>query len=238
MFAPEPTTDLALVHLIRPAEVLEHEKPPLLVLLHGIGSNERDLFSFADYLDPRCIVVAVRAPAAYELGGYSWFDIDFAHDRFVADREQALAHLQLLIRFIGEAVTRYGADPHCVYLGGFSQGAFMALLTGLSQPSLVAGIVSLSGRLVDDVDVVSLFAPKAALAGLPILMTHGVRDQIIPIEQARHTRGILQQLPVALSYHEYDMAHEVNIDSLQTVLTWVAEQLSDPWHAPEQAEQP
>jgi phospholipase/carboxylesterase len=96
----------------------------------------------------------------------------------------------------------------------------------------VSGIVSMSGRLVDDADVTSLIAPKATLEGLPILMTHGTRDQIIPIEQAQHTRAILQQLPVNLSYHEYDMAHEVNLDSLQAVLTWVAEQLSHPWHSP------
>ena len=232
MFGPEPISDLALVHLIRPAELEEQTPPPLLVLLHGVGSDERDLFSFADYLDPRCIVAAVRAPRAYDYGGHSWFAVDLDPERFTANEKHVEESLGLLTRFMGEAVERYGADPRRVYLGGFSQGGFMALLAGLSQPQLIAGIVSMSGRLTDEVTPV--FAPPTALKGLPILMTHGTRDPIIPINHARHTRDIVQALPVALTYHEYDMAHEVNMTSLQDVLTWVSEQLADPWHSPDQ----
>src|SRR5579884_1061582 len=110
MFGPEPVSDLALVHLVRPAETPEQDDPPLLILLHGIGSDERDLFSFADYLDPRCVIVAVRAPRSYDFGGHSWFDVDLDPDRFTTNEAHVEESLGLLTRFIGEAVERYGAD--------------------------------------------------------------------------------------------------------------------------------
>ena len=64
MTTPTPAEGLPLVHLLRPPLVAPPagQKPPLLSLAHGVGSNERDLFSFADELDPRFMVVSARSP--------------------------------------------------------------------------------------------------------------------------------------------------------------------------------
>ena len=229
MSEPIPITDLALTYLVRQAEVPSGAKAPLLLLLHGVGSNERDLFTFADYLDPACTIISIRAPREYVIG-HSWFDLELAPGRFEVNHQQIMDSCAQLIHFIDAAIERYDADPQRVLIGGFSQGAIMSLLVGLTQPQRVSGVVCMSGCLTPDIE--PHLAPAEALAGMPILMTHGVTDGIIPISFGRHTRDILEKLPVKLSYHEFgDMGHEVNLQSLEEVLTWTTTQLAYPWHS-------
>ena len=88
--------------------------PPLLILLHGIGSNEEDLIGLEPYLDERFLIVSARAPFPYGWGGYAWFEIQWMPDRIAIDRAQAEQSRDLLVRFIGETVAAYGADPAAV----------------------------------------------------------------------------------------------------------------------------
>jgi phospholipase/carboxylesterase len=219
-----PNTPHVLTHLVRrPAQ--GDGAPPLLLLLHGIGSNEDDLFGLAPYLDARFLIVSARAPNSYGWGGYAWFEIEWLPDRIVIDREQAAASRELIIRFIGEAATTYGADPARVYLLGFSQGAMMASWVALSRPDLVAGAVLMSGRIPEELR--DQIAAPEQLNGKPFLVTHGTRDQTLPIQNGRASRDLLQQLPVDLTYREYPMAHEVSAQSLADVAAWLSARLGD-----------
>lgn len=215
-------TPRALVHLVRrPAQAAG--APPLLILLHGIGSNEQDLFGLAPYLDPRLLVVSTRAPLSYGWGGYAWFEIEWLPDGFKIDFAQAQASRDLVVRFIAEAVAAYGADPAQVYLLGFSQGAMMSSWVALSAPELVAGTMLLSGRVPGE--ICDQIAPPERLAGKPFLVQHGTLDPVLPIENGRASRDILQQLPVSLEYHEYPMGHEVSAPSLADAVAWLRARL-------------
>lgn len=197
--------------------------PPLLLLLHGVGSNEEDLFSLAPYLDRRFLVVSARAPVALEYGGYGWFRIEFTPRGMAADVEQGKKSLEMLPGFIDGLVETYGADARRVYLAGFSQGAMMSLALLLTRPEKVAGVVSMSGRL--PVQVMELESDREALRGKPVLITHGLYDTVLPVEQGRAARDYLEALPVELTYREYPMAHEVSMESLKDVKGWLAEAL-------------
>ncbi len=219
-----PDTALALTHLVRrPAQ--GDGAPPLLILLHGIGSNEDDLFGLAPPLDQRFLTVSARAPNPYGWGGYAWFEIEWLPDRIVIDREQAAASRELLIRFIGEATATYGADPAGVYLLGFSQGAMMAGWVALSRPDLVAGAVLMSGRIPEELR--DQIAAPEQLKGKPFLVVHGIHDQTLPIQNGRASRDLLQRLPVELTYREYPMAHEVSAQSLADVAAWLSARLGE-----------
>src|SRR5687767_7263740 len=115
---------LSLTHLVR-APARPHPMPPLLLLLHGVGSNEHDLFSLAPQLDDRVLILSVRAPNVRTVGSYAWFNVTFAPQGSVIDPQQAERSRLALIQFIGEATQAYGVDPRQVYLMGFSQGAIM-----------------------------------------------------------------------------------------------------------------
>src|SRR5215471_19838142 len=131
---------LPLVHLVRQPAV-EADTPPLLLLLHGIGSNEHDLYGLAPFLDKRFLIISVRAPNTLGPGSYAWFEVEFAPQGPVINPKQSEASLKTLITFIKETVTAYRADPKQVYLMGFSQGAIMSASVALTRPDLVAGAV-------------------------------------------------------------------------------------------------
>ncbi len=212
---------LSLTHLVRePAGGGQTSPPPLLLLLHGVGSNEQDLFGLAPYLDKRFLVVSARAPVALGYGGYGWFNIEFTPQGMSADIEQAKRSLAMLPGFIDELVAAYGADARRVYLAGFSQGAMMSLALLLTRPEKTAGVVAMSGRL--PVHVLESEPDREALQGKPVLLTHGVYDPVLPVENGRAARDYLGGLPVALTYREYPMAHEVSMESLRDVTGWLS----------------
>ena len=214
---------LALKHLVREPADAGGAPPPLLLLLHGVGSNEEDLFSLAPYLDQRFLIVSARAPVALDYGGYGWFRIDFTPRGMVADVEQAKRSLEILPGFIDGLVETYGADARRVYLAGFSQGAMMSLALLLTSPEKLAGVAAMSGRLPSQ--VFEREPDREALTGKPVLLTHGLYDPVIPVEQGRAAREHLGALPVALTYREYPMGHEVSAESLRDVTGWLTEAL-------------
>jgi phospholipase/carboxylesterase len=233
MFGPQLKTHLVLPHLTRLPLEESGDAPPLIALFHGIGSDERDLFSLADLLEPTAVIVSARAPLAYSATGYSWYDIRFSSDQVTADLDQVRASRDLVVQFVRDAVSSYSADPRRVYIGGFSQGAMMALTAGLSQPDLVAGIFSMSGPILPGME--DWYAPAEALQGMPIIVTHGTRDDVIPLELAHIGRDELSKLPVDVSYIEYDMRHEINPACLEDVIGWLNAQLDHPWRSPASA---
>ena len=213
---------LPLVHLVRQPKI-ETGAPPLLLLLHGIGSNEYDLYGLAPFLDERFLIISVRAPNILGPGSYAWFEADFTPQGPVINPEQAEASRKTLIEFLQEAVTAYGADPKQVYLMGFSQGAIMSASVALTKPGLVAGVVLMSGRILPEIQ--PLIASREDLEGLPFLVVHGTVDMVLPITYGRASRELLSSLPVNLTYHEYPMGHEVNQESLSDVAAWLSQQL-------------
>lgn len=212
---------------VRVAPRKPSERPPLLVLLHGLGSDERDLVGLAGHFDPRFAVRAVRAPNAMEPGRNAWFSVNITREGLRSiDAAQAEGSRQALLRFIDEAVALEHADPERVYLAGFSQGGIMALSVALSEPGRIAGAVCMSGRILPQ--VAEQPAPPEALAGLPILIVHGRGDEVLPIANARASRETLGRLPVALAYREFDMGHEVSRESIALVSEWLAGRLDGP----------
>ena len=216
---------LSLTHLVREPIETASSTPPLLLLLHGIGSNEEDLLGLAPYLDERLLVVSARAPIVMGPAAYGWFNIEFTPQDIVADVEQAKESLRLLPAFIDELIESYGADNRCVYLMGFSQGAMMSLALALTSPERIAGVVIMSGRFPSQ--VLEEEPDKRALEGMPFLVTHGIYDPVIPIEQGRDVRENLKLLSVELAYHEYSMGHEVSMESLRAVSAWLSKSLDE-----------
>jgi phospholipase/carboxylesterase len=216
---------LSLTHLVREPGQRSQTRPPLLLLLHGIGSNEADLFGLASYLDARFTLVSARAPIVMGPGAYGWFNIEFTAQGIVADVEQARSSLHKLPGFIDELVETYGVDERCLYLMGFSQGAMMSLALALRHPERIAGAVIMSGRF--PAQVLEGEPESVALGGKPFLVTHGIYDPVLPVEEGRRIKERLGELEVELTYREYPMGHEVSMESLRDVSTWLSRALDE-----------
>mgnify|MGYP001397594075 CR=1 FL=1 len=197
---------------------------PLLLLLHGYGANERDLFDLADEVDPRFHVVSARAPLALPWGGFAWYHLGGAPGRLVPDAASRARAIELVERFVSSLPGRLGTDPARTYLLGFSQGAIMGLALALRRPEALAGLVAISGYA--DPELTPGQAP-AGLAGLPILQLHGTYDDVIPVAAAHQTRDLLAGLPVRHRYQEDPIGHGIHPDGLRTIRAWLAERLEE-----------
>jgi phospholipase/carboxylesterase len=217
------TGKFSLTHLVREPQTAGVARPPLLVLLHGVGSNEEDLFGLTPYLDGRLLIVSARAPIEMWPGGYGWFNIEFTPRGMLVDIEQAKRSLRALPGFVDELVEAYGADAGRVYLMGFSQGAMMSLALALTSPEKIAGAVLMSGRF--PAQALEREPDERALEGKPFMVTHGIYDPVLPIAEGRAVRDKLSALPVELTYREYPMAHEVSMESLKDVTAWLSRKL-------------
>lgn len=216
-------TALSLVHSVRPPAPganADGERPPLLILLHGVGSNERSMAQLAPAFDPRFVVVSARSPLELGPNAFGWFHVSFTAQGPVIVAEEAEAGWRLLARFIDEAVAAYGAAADRVVLAGFSQGAIMALATLLTAPEKVAGAVAMSGRLLPE--VLPHAASAQALHGKPALVVHGVADEKLGIHLARWAREQLARFPLDVTYQELPMGHTITPESLAVVHDWLA----------------
>lgn len=214
------------IHTIERRPKAAGEGPaPLLLLLHGYGSNERDLFDFADHLDPRLHVVSARAPLALAWGGFAWYNLGGSPGRLIPDaagRDRAITTLE---QFVAALPGRLGTDPRRTYLLGFSQGAIISLGLAWRAPAQIAGIVPVSGYLDPEVAV---GAPHEGMAGLPILQLHGTYDDVIPVEAAHRTRDALAATAARHEYHEYPVGHTIHPDGLRQIQGWIAARLAEP----------
>lgn len=210
---------------LEPRKFEEGKKPPLLLLLHGIGANEHDLFGLAPYLDERFFIASARAPFALSYGGYAWFELFFTPQAISINAEQAADSRERLLKFIDELIEKHDLNAESVYLCGFSQGAIMSFAVALTEPEKLAGVVAMSGRAI--AEFLPSIADAERLRDFPFLVTHGTHDQVLPIENGRASKQFLEGLPVSLTYREYEMAHQVSEKSLQDVVDWLRERLEE-----------
>ncbi len=216
---------LSLTHLVQEPTQTSPAKPPLLLLLHGVGSNEQDLFALASYADPRFFVVSARAPLVLGPNAYGWYRVQFTDHGPRHDPAEAEAGRAAAAAFIQEAVAAYGLDGQNVYLAGFSQGAITGLSIALTAPETIAGAVIMSGRLLPEAQ--AAMASPEQLRGLPLFVAHGTRDAVLPIAFGREINQVLSALPLDLTYKEYDMAHQVSAASLGDISAWLSRRLDD-----------
>lgn len=217
--------DLSLVHVVRaPAPGANPEgRPPLLLLLHGVGANERQMAALAPAFDARFVVVAARSPIVMGPEAFAWFHVSFTPQGPVIVEEEARAGWARVAEFAEEAAEAYGADPGQVYVGGFSQGGIMSLAAMLTSPQRFAGAVCMSGRLLPE--VLPHAAEPESLRGKPVLLVHGERDAKLGIHLARWAREQMERLPLDLAYHELLMGHEITQESLDLVKSWLSARL-------------
>jgi phospholipase/carboxylesterase len=214
-----------LFHRIQKPRTPSDGKAPVLILLHGVGSNEHDLMGLAPHLDGRFFTVSVRAPNTLGPGAYGWFRFDVQPDGSrMVDLAQAESSRVQLLALLDTLVAQHpDVDPSRIYLAGFSQGAIMGASLVLTQPTRFKGLVMMSGRILPE--VLARHAPDEQLRGFPVLVVHGTRDGVLPVDNGRASRDAWSALPVTLTYREFPMAHEVSAASLAEVTGWLTRAL-------------
>jgi len=203
-----------------------------VIWLHGLGADGYDFVPLVKELE------ALRAPAARYVfphapmmpvtinNGFvmrAWYDIRTADLARREDEQTIRASQQAVEELIGREVQR-GIPRSRIVLAGFSQGAAIALQTGLRQAEPLAGLLALSGYL----PLADRLAAErhAASAGLPVLMAHGADDPVVPIARAIHSRDLLASLGYQVEWHEFPMRHAVCAEELEAIAAFLRRRLA------------
>jgi phospholipase/carboxylesterase len=211
---PEP-----LAQRLRPAA---GDPQGALVLLHGRGADENDLFPLLDMLDPqrRLLGATARGPLSLPPGGAHWYVVER-----VGYPDPATFHptYRQLTAWLDGLLAEHGLSHDRLVLGGFSQGTAMSYALGLGagRPE-PAGIVALSGFIPT---VEGFEVDLADRSSLDVVIGHGSLDPVIGVDFARDARERLEAAGAALKYHESEMGHQIDPRFLAEVPRWIEERV-------------
>ena len=210
--------NFSLYHITRPS--ILKENAPLLIMLHGYGSDENDLFSFANELPEELFIISVRAPHPLPPYGNAWYAIHFdAEENKWNDTKQALESRDLISKFIDEACLNYPVNKKNVTLLGFSQGTILSYAVALTYPDKVKNVIALSGYISSDMLPEDL--GKKDYSHFNFYCSHGSMDQVIPVSWARKVPEILNQLNIKHVYCEFPVGHGVAPQNFYDFKKWL-----------------
>ena len=202
---------MSLEHLVRPPA---GEPEGGLVLFHGRGTSEHDLYPLLDALDPdrRLYGATPRGPLVLPPGGAHWYIV---RDIGYPDRETFTASYELAARWLDELPV----PIEQTVIGGFSQGAVMSWALGLGKgrPRPV-GILALSGFI----PTVEGFELDLSPPLPPAAIGHGTYDPIISVEWGRRAKQQLEEAGAEVLYRESPMAHSVDPAFIPELQSWLS----------------
>ena len=211
--------ELPLHHIYRPSPLKENA--PLLVMLHGYGSDENDLFSFANELPEELFIISLKAPYSLEPQGNAWYAINFDADQNKwNDNEQAKISMETLIKCIDKACEIYPVNKNNVSLLGFSQGTILGMATALNYPTKIKNVIGLSGYINHDILPKNL--KELDYSSLSFYCSHGTVDQVIPIDWARQTPVLFKSLNIEHIYSEFPVGHGVAPKNFYELRDWIS----------------
>ncbi|MCS4235417.1 dienelactone hydrolase family protein [Stenotrophomonas sp. BIGb0135] len=195
----------------------------LVVLLHGVGSNERSLLGLAQGPDPRLQVALPRAPLAFGPDAFGWFSVRFGAQGPVIDPGQAEASRQLLIDYVRRLQAQQGVDAAHTLVAGFSQGGIMSAGVALTAPRVAQRFAVLSGRILPE--IAAHIPADIAAHGVQGLILHGEQDSKLPFALATAASARLQALGVQHALHGYPADHTLTPAMQADFHAWSARQL-------------
>jgi phospholipase/carboxylesterase len=209
--------DLSLRYRLEvPSHRADTESMPMVIMIHGRGADMNDLADLAPLLDTSTGVrfVFPNAPKAFEAYpgmsfGWTWFE------GWPPERKSVSESRAILMRFLDEITGLYPTSS--LIVSGFSQGAMMSLDLGLRATRDVAAVIAMSGGLYEDE-----LPDLRARSSVPILISHGSSDEVVPVNYARRARAVLEEAGFDVTYDEYPMGHQVVMEEVAVVKEFIA----------------
>lgn len=214
---------LHLNYLIKQPEKIT-ENTPLLILLHGYGSNESDLFSFANELPKEMLIISAQAIQPLGFGSYAWYTIYFndTEGKF-SDIPEAIEARDTIAKFISDIQKKYNIKPSNTFVLGFSQGTILSYAVALCYPKLLSYVIALSGYINPDLLPDNL--TEKDYSNLDFFISHGTVDQILPFEWGKKAPEFLNSLKIKHCFKSYAVGHGVAPQNFFDLKNWLQERL-------------
>lgn len=176
---------------------------PIFVLLHGWTGDEKAMWIFAPRLPKSALLIAPRGLFDAGPGGYSWYPVLTTCWPQLIDFTDTV---ERLLELLNPSVFPEG-DFDNIHLVGFSQGAAAAYAFTLLHPEKVSSIASLAGFIPDGAEVL---LSSERLTGMPVFITHGTRDRLVPVDRSREAAQKLERSGALVTYCEDDVGHKLS----------------------------
>lgn len=200
------------------APVATDSKQPAIFLLHGLGSNEKDLLQLVGDFTTQCHIFSLQGPIEHKPGyAFYTFEEEGKPERAVFDKV-----VKFTEAFILEAIEEYNLDAEKIYVVGFNQGAVIAQTLAMVMGNAIRGTVALSGYLPE---FVALEYSKKAMDNAKIFISHGEYDYVYPYVWAEHSVAFFNDYGTNVTFKKYEDGHGVNPQNLKDLTAFLAEDL-------------
>lgn len=202
------------------------------IWLHGQGASSEDLIPLFKnltgsrelglrYLAPDAPMRLIRANG--NRPGRVWYDM--ASEDSTEPDPETLEETRNRLASLLDTERQQGMPSGKTMIGGFSQGAAVALHAGLQYPHTLAGIIVLSGEVIDPENLKKRV--HAANAATPILMIHGEHDSLVPLGEAEANRDRLRSMGFPVDWHSLPLDHEISMETIGIVDQWIQARLEE-----------
>ena len=192
----------------------------VIIMFHGYGSNKDDLFSFAKFMNPNFLIISIQAPIKMDYNSYCSCALSINNDmQLQMDVKEAKNSLNELNRFISADLSvKYNFGLNQVYLLGFSQGCMISYALSINFPKNYKKAVGLSGKIPHEI---INFNEKFDYSNHNFFCSHGINDQVIPIEVGRESDRWFSEKNINHKYLEFDSAHGINSENFEQMNLWL-----------------
>ena len=212
-------TDLSIDHLVKyPFSYSSNDtqkRYPLILALHGHGSNERDLIGLSSHLPENLLWISGRGPHTYAKDAYDWYEVTQMGS---PDPTKIAIALKTINTFIDELIDKYPIDTDKIFLLGFSQGSMISMSYLMASPKKIAGIIAQSGYIPPNIGTE---IDNLGIKGKSIIITHGLEDPNMPISWGRKNRDTFLEFGADVTYKEFHMGHSISMESLIEINKWL-----------------
>ncbi|MCZ8197100.1 MAG: hypothetical protein O9267_05805 [Flavobacterium sp.] len=192
---------------------------PLLILLHGHGNNENDLFSFSSQIPENWIVVSVRGPYQLAENSYRWYDAKMINGKIVINIDEEERSRKKLKQLISEITNKYNVDSQKIIVAGFSQGGNMSQSLGLGNPNSVTGFGVFNGRYNEEFS--PYISKSIALKNSKAFIAHGSGDTMLPKTYVTENITKLKELGIQITYYEDSNGHSISTKQWDEFSKWL-----------------
>ena len=190
---------------------------PVLFLMHGYGSNEKQFNELIEVLGNKYLIVSMRAPFKFMVVTNRWYEYGISDGDTLSNQAQIDVSTNRIIKTIEHIKGKYNINEKKIFIGGFSQGAIMSYKLALLYPNKFGGIIIHSARLPVEYSVKELNLYK----NLNILIIHGSEDSGLSTKWAYQGKALFEKLGANTDYYEAKIGHKMNKETYGKIKQWL-----------------
>ncbi len=195
------------------------EAHPLLIVLHGRGSNAANSMQWASQLGNDWLVVTAQGPYKMAEDKYQWYPLELRGSERIYEYAAVQESKQHVVQLINSLCKKHSIQKDKIVLMGFSQGAFMASVLALEEPELFAAIGILSGGIPVEAKKGKSLDPK--WKNLDLFISHGRQDAVLDYNAAQTDANFLAELDIKVTARWYDSGHTISGQNFQDLYGWL-----------------